>query len=193
MRNFSTKLIILLFAGVLMMMASQSIHLYPGKFPNFIGYFGLAFFGLCTSAVLCRFIDSSGSVVTISPDGIRERVTATLIPWSVVRVISTWRYRGQKVMVLAARTRDRETSWPDLGSAVDTCGHRLLGIDGLCIMASGLTIDYDTLLRTAVEYARASLHQTMGGVRRLNSAPPNAVLCPLCPPKAFAIPDIRAA
>jgi hypothetical protein len=78
----------------------------------------------------------SGPVVTVTPEGIRDtRVAAEVIPWSAITGISTWQYRGQKIMVLAVDpatesglTLTRIARW-------SRGANRALGADGLCIAA----------------------------------------------------------
>ena len=97
-----------------------------------------------------------GPVITITQEGIRDRrVAAELIPWSAVRGIKIWEYRGQRVMVFAVD--------PTVETGLDLTrtvrwtrdANRSLGADGLCVTAQGLKIGFDDLLETTVAYARA--------------------------------------
>lgn len=144
--------------GVLMTAVSVIVVFLPGvpTFGKLVGgYFGIVFFGLCTGVALLRLLSSRGAIITISPEGISDtRVAAALIPWHAVTRISTWQYRGQKCIVLtlepgveAGLGLGRIARW--------TRGaNRLLGADGLCIVASGLKVDHETLLQTCRDYAR---------------------------------------
>ena len=96
------KLLVIVGIGVLMTAASLAVALLlPGIALLYIivGYFGAAFFGLCTCAAVWRLLTSRGPVITISPEGIRDtRIAAGDIPWSGVTGISTWECSGQKVI-----------------------------------------------------------------------------------------------
>jgi hypothetical protein len=136
-----------------------AFHLFPdlhaSLYQEFMAYVGVAFFGLCTIIGLWRLLSVSGPVVTITPEGIRDtRVAAEVIPWSAITGISTWQYRGQKIMVLAV---DPAT---ESGLTLTRIGrwsrgaNRALGADGLCITAAGLSINCDTLLQTCMAHAQ---------------------------------------
>jgi hypothetical protein len=120
------------------------------------GYVGSVFFGLGTVLVAWRLLHARGSAVTISPEGIHDpRIAAALIPWNAVTRISTWSYRRQKFVVLAIEPSveaqlglTRVARW--------TRGvNRTFGADGLCITATGLKIDFETLLQTCLAYAQS--------------------------------------
>jgi hypothetical protein len=136
-----------------------AFHLFPdlqaSLYQEFMAYVGVVFFSLCTIIGLWRLLSVSGPVVTITPEGIRDtRVAAQVIPWSAITGISTWQYRGQKIMVLAVDpatesglTLTRIARW-------SRGANRALGADGLCITAAGLSIKYDALLQTCMAYVR---------------------------------------
>lgn len=115
---------------------------------------------LATVAAVWRLLTVRGAVITIMPEGIRDtRVAAELIPWSAITGISTWQYNRQKTLVLAVDpaaenklTLTRIARWT-------RAPNRALGADGLCIVATGLNISYDKLLRTCmahVQYPRSA-------------------------------------
>lgn len=122
----------------------------------FYGWASMVFFGLGAVRGIWRLLISTGPVVVIGPQGLRDtRVAAEFIPWPAVRGISTWAYRGHKVMVLAIDpavekrlTRTRMARWTRSANAA-------VGADGLGVAAAGLKIEYDTLLATSIAYARA--------------------------------------
>ena len=151
------KLVLLVGLGVLMTAGAIMVALLPGVSPfhKAVGYFGTVFFGLCTGVFLWRLLTARGPVITISREGIRDtRIAAALIPWSAIRGISTWEYRGQKVMVLAMKPGIEDGLALTHTARRTRSANRALGADGLCVTASGLKIDYDTLLQTALDYAR---------------------------------------
>ena len=136
-----------------------AFHLFPdlhaSLYQEFMAYVGVVFFGLCTIIGLWRLLSVSGPVVTITPGGIRDtRVAAEVIPWSAITGISTWQYRGQKIMVLAVDpatesglTLTRIARW-------SRGANRALGADGLCIAATGLSIKYDGLLQACMAHVQ---------------------------------------
>jgi hypothetical protein len=128
----------------------------PGSFAEFCGRVGTVFFAACTLLVLWRSFTMRGPVVTITREGIRDRrVAAELIPWSAVNDIGVWKYRGQRVMVLAVD--------PTVEAGLNLTriarwtrdANRGLGADGLCVTAQGLKIGFDELLETSLAYDRA--------------------------------------
>jgi hypothetical protein len=135
--------------------AGIAFHVLPdghaSGFREFVAYVGIVFFGLCTGVAVWRLLTVRGAVVTIKPEGIRDtRVAAELIPWNAITGISTWQYRGQRVMVLAVDpavesrlTLTRIARW-------SRDPNRALGIDGVCVTATGLNIRYDSLLQTCL-------------------------------------------
>jgi hypothetical protein len=126
------------------------------SFIQLVGWFGVAFFSLCAVIGLFRLLRSNQIFVTIAPQGIRDiRIAPEFIPWPAIRGISTWEQHRQKVMVLAVDpaverrlTLTRVARWTRSANAK-------LGADGLCVAATGLKTDYDTLLATSIAYARA--------------------------------------
>ena len=125
-----------------------------GSFTAFLVWVAAVFFPLCTILIVWRLFTTRGPVVTITPDGIRDtRVAAEFIPWSAIAGISTWQHSGQKVMVLAVDPVVERTLTLTAMARWTRGANRALGADGLCVTAQGLRTDYETLLKTAVEYA----------------------------------------
>lgn len=155
------KLVGLVAAGVALTAVSVVIafELIPeaaraSDFHKLAGYVGVPFFGLGTLIIAWRLLAVRGSVVTITPEGIRDtRVAAELIPWNAVRHISTWEYQRQKTMVLAIDPAvERRLTLTTIARSSRNV-NRTLGADGLCITAAGLKIEYDTLFEIACAYA----------------------------------------
>ena len=157
------KMLALLLAGVLMTALSIAIAVpliespRITSFVQFVGYIGVPFFGLCTGMIFWRLLTMRGPVVTIAPQGIRDRrVAAELIPWKAIRGISTWEHGRQKVMVLNVDPAFEKQLSLTRVAQWSRGPNRKLGIDGLCVTAQGLKIDYDTLLNTTTAYAEAA-------------------------------------
>jgi len=153
------KMIFLLVLSVLMSALAVGMALLMarggnGSFAAFVVWVGAVFFPLCTILIVWRLFTTRGPVVTITPDGIRDtRVAAELIPWSAITAVSTWQHSGQKVMVLAVDPLVERTLTLTAMARWTRGANRTLGADGLCVTAQGLKTDYETLLKTAVEYA----------------------------------------
>jgi hypothetical protein len=117
-------------------------------FLEFAAHAGIALSSVGTVLILWRLFTVRGPVVTVTAEGIRDiRVAAEFIPWRAITDISTWRSRGKKVIILAVDpvvenrlTLTRMARW-------SRGPNRLLGIDGLCIVAVGLDTSLDELLR----------------------------------------------
>lgn len=160
--NAPAKMLRLIGLGVLMTAVSAALAfrwipgIGPGSYGEFIGYCGLVFFGFCTVVALWSLLTTRGPVVTIAPDGIRDRrLTSDLIPWGAIRGISTWEYRGQKAMVLAVDPSVEARLALTRMARWTRGANRALGADGLCVTAQGLKIDYATLLATCMDYWQA--------------------------------------
>lgn len=157
--NAPAKMLRLVGLGVLMTGVSVALafrwipDIGPGSYGEFIGYCGLVFFGVCTVVVLWRLLTTRGPVVTIAPDGIRDRrLTSDLIPWTAIRAISTWEYRGQKAMVLAVDPSTEARLALTRMARWTRGANRALGADGLCVTAQGLKIDYVNLMALSLDY-----------------------------------------
>jgi hypothetical protein len=156
------KLILLSLCGVAMTLVSLAIAvpLFPDFRPDLlvriVGSFGAVFFGFCTLIAVVRFARAREPVVTLAPQGIRDtRVAAEFIPWRAIRGLSTWQYQRQKIMVLAVDPAVERTLTLTRIARWSRGPNRALGADGLCVAATGLKIDYDTLFAASVAYARA--------------------------------------
>jgi hypothetical protein len=142
-----------------------------------LGYLGTAFFGLCTVVSLWRLLISSRPVITISPEGLHDtRVASAPIPWSDVTGISTWESFGVRTMVFAVKPAVEDGLGLTTVARWTRGVNRAIGADGLCISASGLKIDYDTLLQTCTDYAHI---KRVTPQSTLSSVPSHAARCTL--------------
>jgi hypothetical protein len=124
-----------------------------GSFAEFVFFAVAMFFGGGIALLLWRLF-TTRSVVTITPEGIRDvRVAAELIPWSAIDHIAIW---DKQVMLLtvdpaveAGLTLTRLTRWT-------RASNRAVGVElGFAVTAMGLKIGFDELLATTQAYARA--------------------------------------
>lgn len=151
------KLFGLILLGLLLTAASVGMTLSSSlRFQVFVGYFGTVFFGLATIKALWSLLRSSGPIITITPDGIRDtRIAAQFIPWKAIERIWTWSSRGSKFMVLVLKPGAIEQLRLTLLAQWTRIPNRLLGVNGLAIGATGLDVDYQTLLDKSLAYLRA--------------------------------------
>lgn len=154
----SRQLTLLVFSAMSTAIAAAlAFRLFPNM-PNdpatvSAGYTGIAFFGFCAAVAIWRLIATSGPVVTVSPQGLRDaRVSAEPIPWSSIKSISTWQMQRQAVLVIkvdpATETRlplTRVARWTRNAA-------RSLGADGLVISSQGLKVGYPTLYYTCLDF-----------------------------------------
>ncbi|HEX3503015.1 MAG TPA: STM3941 family protein [Xanthobacteraceae bacterium] len=154
-----TKLLLLITCAVLLIAACVFVALQPNVAleAKIASYVGIPFFGLCLVMGLQRLMASSGTVITISPEGIRDtRVASKLIPWGDVTEICSWEHKGQKIVILAIPRNVQDTL--DLTRSVRwtrSANRMLIGHDALWITSMGLQIDYKTLIDTCWNYWQA--------------------------------------
>jgi len=139
--------------GLFLAMALGLIGAMAVGFMLFLAWFGTAFFGLALFSAVRSMMTVRGVVLTLTPEGIRDRrILKAPIPWAAIRDISTWTYRGQRLMVLKVDPQSEKR----LGfNATARWAHRinrLFGADGLCITSQGLKIDYGTMRDTSLAY-----------------------------------------
>ncbi|WP_430513204.1 STM3941 family protein [Pannonibacter phragmitetus] len=153
------KLVGLLLAGIVMTGLSAAITFLPAVFgPALIfGIPGMLFFGACTCIALYRLAISSGVMVTISPDGIRDlRVARKMIPWGEVREVFVWSSSGQKFIILNVDPDFEKTL--DLGwiPRMTRSANAKLGADGLAIAPTGIRISFDDLFEIILAHVAAA-------------------------------------
>lgn len=111
-----------------------------------VGVIGMLLFGLGTIAWLWRQLGSRGPVLTISPEGIRDRrIAPETIPWSAIRDVFTWEYSGQRILVLDVDPALERTMHLSRMVRWTRGANRKLGADGLCVATHGLKITHDEL------------------------------------------------
>jgi hypothetical protein len=145
--------------GVIMTQLSASIAFNWFAYKNIdsfnvlIAYVGIAFFGLATLKFIWTLITARGPVVFISRYGIRDlRISNELILWGSVEDLTSWEYRRQKFMVLKISAALEKQLFATKAKQAMLLANRALGVDGVVIGASGLTVDFDTLLKTCMAY-----------------------------------------
>jgi hypothetical protein len=121
-----------------------------------VGYAGVAFFGLGTLKIIWTLITAKGPVVFVSRYGIRDlRISNELILWGSVEDISTWEYRRQKCIVLKISPALESQLFATKAKRAMLLANRAVGVDGIAVSPSGLTMDFDALLKTCMAYYSA--------------------------------------
>jgi hypothetical protein len=118
-----------------------------------IAYLALVYFGGRTLVSL--WLSAKGPVVTLSGSGIRDgRIANEEILWLAIRTIATWTEYNQQFLVFdvdpsfeAGLSLTRTVRW-------SRQANRLLGVDGLCLNAKALKIDFSTLKQICEERVR---------------------------------------
>ncbi len=151
------KLALLALVGIGMTLVSASLafHWLPsiqgGSEAEFAGYAGVLLFGLGLGVILWRIATDHGDVVTLSSSGLTDsRIASESIPWLAIRHVGVFVIKRQKGILLdvdpqaeAGLHLTRIAKW-------SREPNRRLGADGLCVTASGLTINRDDLLSAIV-------------------------------------------
>ena len=110
-----------------------------------------------------RLVTSDHPVLTITAEGIFDkRVAARIIPWKMVRSISTWEQKSKrgntitKCVVLAVDEADEGQLALTRYTRLTRGLNRRLGADGLVIRSEGLDADYDQMLKAITMHVEAS-------------------------------------
>lgn len=150
------------FCAVLMAIVAIAIALpaAPGLHDSLairlIFYSIAAFFLLCAAAALWQIPKARGTVLTISPQGIRDtRIAAETIPWGAVETISTWAFGSFTALVVKLDPGAERHLSLTLMSRLTRRPNRWFGADGLSIGPVGLKVGYDELFDTALAYWHA--------------------------------------
>jgi hypothetical protein len=124
----------------------------PGGREEFIGYVGAVFFALGAGISLRRLATEKSAVIILTPRGLTDRrLSAQPIPWTSIRNIRVHAIRQQKFIALSVDPQ-AEAALAQTGLAKwARAANRWAGVDGLCVIAAGLTIGHDALLDAIVK------------------------------------------
>jgi hypothetical protein len=158
-----TRLLLLVAAGFAMTLLSASLVFNSSlafdwwgdmaPYDATIGYLGVALFGSITAWLIWMLPTERGSVVILTPYGIRDlRIGNEFLLWDSIADVSAEEWRGHKVIVL--------TPTPALQRQLSCIRTAARGVqnDRIVIRAGGLATDFDTLLR-ACRDCHAASHQ----------------------------------
>jgi hypothetical protein len=152
----------LLAAGVVMTLGSACLAFgwIPAKsegLAEFAGWVGLLFFGFATALIAYRFMSTRGPVVILTDSGIRDiRIAPEEIPWSAVWAIGAVQISRQRFLVLAVDPACEAGLTLSMTVKWTRNANRRLGVDGLCVTAQGLAIDFAQLQALCHERLRAA-------------------------------------
>ena len=152
----------LVFCAVLMAVVAIAIALpaSPGLHDSFIirliFYSVAAFFRLCAAVALRQLPKARGTVLTISPQGLRDtRIAPETIPWSAIENISTWAFGSFAAMVVKVDSATERRLSLNVMSRLARRPNGWFGADGLAIGPVGLKTSYETMFDTAYAFWRA--------------------------------------
>ena len=142
--------------GYFMTQATTDSTRYSAELVRFWGYVTIAFFGLCTALLAWRLLTQRGTVITLSPAGLRDvRVSPDTIPWPAVATISTWQHTGQKVMIVGLHPGEEAKFQLTMIARLTRRANAKLGADGLAVATQGIKISHDALMAATIRYADA--------------------------------------
>ena len=121
-----------------------------------VGGVGTAASLLFTLIGIWRLAALRGPIVTIAPQGIRDRrIAGEMVPWSAVARVSTREDYRHKVMVLSVDPRVECKLTRSWRARMTREADRRRGADGLCVTALGLRTSHETLIATTLAYLEA--------------------------------------
>lgn len=156
----SERLWLMVLLGLLLIAASFAVAwpIYSDMdlFHRLIGWFGVFFFGWCTSIPLIRSLGIDRSSITLSPRGFHaSNVSSQTIPWNAVTRISGWSHLGAHFLIVKVT----EETWRNAGirplARLGRPLNRLIGVDGLAIDVIGMPVRRTELMQTFQEYRKA--------------------------------------
>lgn len=164
-KNSPLKLVGFAVGGVLLTAMCAAVVFGPmsapgGSLPQFAGWVGIPFFGAMTLIAIGRLVSPGKTVVTLSPAGYLDtRLSERPVPWSDIKGVNVWTMQRQKVIVLQVPTETEASIGMTRMARWSRTANAKLGADGLCTMASGLTMSHDDLLAAITERAKAAQAQ----------------------------------
>jgi hypothetical protein len=123
-----------------------------GSFVQFLGGFGVLFFGTGLVIALYRLATSSGTLITLSPEGLHDvRVSQRPVPWDAISDVSVWSAHGQDIIVVAMPPEIEQRIGLTRMARWSRGANAKLGADGLCIASTGLNMKHVELLAAISE------------------------------------------
>jgi hypothetical protein len=129
----------------------------PGSFHQFLGWTGALLFGAYFLSFASALLDMSQPVVTIAPEGFRDRrIAPEVIAWSSVEKLSVWDSPGTTVAFVVTIS---DAEWRRLSVTLkarwDRFSARLVRLDGLWVVTNDLNVKFDDIFQLVAAYTRA--------------------------------------
>lgn len=156
--RFFLLIITALGCGVLSFTAAWRIwpSVAPGSFLQFAGWLGMPLFLGGSLAVVWRYLKSGLPVIKLSPEGFWDsRLSSAFVPWSDVEKLSVWEYKNNRALVLKVS----DATWHEIPLSKmarwTRAANRSLGANGLCVVATEFSINFDELFQVFAAYIKA--------------------------------------
>jgi hypothetical protein len=161
--GYSTwRMLVLIAAGIIMTFLCGAISfLIPikGGLQLVVGYAGLAFFGAATCTAVWKLLTAKGPVLFINHTGICDlRIADQWILWESVTDIFIAKVRSQKFVVLKMSPALEELLFATTLRKMVQAANGVLGVDGVVISPTGLSMNADALFEACGRYRAASEH-----------------------------------
>ena len=129
---------------------APSSTLRHGAYGIAIGWLCILFFGLCGLAIVKRFVDDR-ALLQIGPSGIQwSPWSDDIIPWSEIKDVTTWSYKGQDTIVLHLNEPSR---FPGKGLSGRLRGaNRMLTGGDVAISMTGTNRCYDDAMAAIASF-----------------------------------------
>jgi hypothetical protein len=123
---------------------------YSASYTVLIGWLSIVFFGLCAVAIAKKFLDDRAQL-KIGPSGIVWSPRSDLlIPWSEIADVTTWRYKGQKFIILHLKDPGRFPA-RGLTARLARANRKLTGGD-ISISLTGTDRSYDDAMSAIARF-----------------------------------------
>jgi hypothetical protein len=150
--GYSTwRMLVLIGAGIIMTLLCGAIAFL------IVGYAGVAFFGAATCTAVWKLLTAKGPVLFINRTGICDlRIADQWILWESVTDIFVAKVRSQKFVVLKVSPALEELLFATTLRRMVQAANGALGVDGVVISPTGLSMNADALFEACGRYRAAS-------------------------------------
>jgi hypothetical protein len=122
-----------------------------------VGYAGVAFFGAATCIAVWKLARANGPVLFINRTGIRDlRIFDQWILWESVTNVLITKARSQKFVVLRVSPALEQLLFATTYRKLLQAANRALGVDGVLISPTGLSINAASLFDVCCRYRAAN-------------------------------------
>jgi hypothetical protein len=158
--GYSTwRLLELILLGIIMtLLCGAIVFLIPlsGMLQLIVGCAGVAFFGAATCVAVWKLLSAKGPVLFINRTGIRDlRIFDQWILWESVTDVVITKVRSQKFVVLQVSPALEDLLFATTYRTLLQAANHALGVDGVLISPTGLSIDAAALFDVCCRYRTA--------------------------------------